>query len=155
MQPRPSDVPHQNLGIELISKRVKPDMYPGAFVEVYAGFSTITGAGAGLFSGCFIAKSKKIGEYRGALVFDGDHPIDNGYMMVTHYISISEEKVCYIDGYLLEMNTMGFANHAKRGTRACNMMARELQDGRVHFYAKRDILPGEELCFEYNDTIVF
>lgn len=154
--PSPS-LGYRNKGLEvgLLTLRRSPALYPGAFIEVFANISEISGAGAGLFAATLIKRGTRIGEYLGPVVFDSDKPIDNGYLMATHYSSANESVPCYIDGAYLESNTMGFANHAKRGTRACNMRARELDDGRVFFYAKRDIQLGEELCFEYNKEISF
>lgn len=163
--PSPS-LGYKNKGLEpgLLARRRIPALYPGAFIEVFAEISTIAnvkengeirGAGAGLFTASLIKRGTRIGEYLGPIVFDSDNPIDNGYLMATHYSSANESRLCYIDGSYLEANTMGFANHAKRGTRSCNMYARELDDGRVFFYAKRDIQSGEELCFEYNKEISF
>ncbi len=39
-------------------------------------------------------------------------------------------------------------NHADKGTPECNVI-RLLEDGRVAFFTSRDIIPGEEMCFNY------
>lgn len=39
-------------------------------------------------------------------------------------------------------------NHADKGTTLCNVI-RSLEDDRVAFFTSRDIMDGEELCFDY------
>jgi len=54
----------------------------------------------------------------------------------------------FIDGSNLGENPMGYINHPPAHLTA-NAIVRELNNGRVFVYAKRNIEPDEEILFDY------
>jgi len=99
-----------------------------------------------------IHKAQKIGEYKGRLLpkeAAANKYMDRRYFIETHRLIDGEEELWYIDGSDLHRNPLGYANHADSGDKRCNAFARVREDGRVYVYAKRNIQPDEEICWEY------
>jgi len=68
------------------------------------------------------------------------------------YVMSLDGGLTFIDGYERAQDKSEFApvhlNHADKGTPGCNII-RLLEDDRVAFFTLRDIIPGEEMCFNY------
>ena len=101
--------------------------------------------GKGVFARSAIAKGARILEYRGERIDWTEalarHPHDPAQPNHTFYFSLD-------DGRVIDANIGG--NSARWINHACtpNCEAREI-DGRVFIHALRDILPGEELFYDY------
>lgn len=74
---------------------------------------------------------------------------------IMDYVMSLDGGVTFLDGYARAQDRSSFSpvhlNHADRGTNECNVM-RLLEDDRVAFFTSRDILAGEELCFDYGSN---
>lgn len=106
--------------------------------------------GRGVFAACTIPKGTRIIEYRGrrieweeALALPDSDP-DNPYH--TFFFSLD-------DGRVIDAGQRG--NAARWINHGCdpNCKTQEDEDGRVFIYAKRTIVAGEELAYDYKLTL--
>lgn len=100
--------------------------------------------GLGLFAKQPIHRNQRIGEYRGKIL-KRKQVIDNPHLDCTYMMSIKNKRQ-FIDGSDLSKNPMGYINHSSDRP---NVRARELNNGRVWFYATKDIPQHAELLFDY------
>lgn len=108
--------------------------------------SNIPNAGMGVFARTPYTRGERIGQYKGKLLSKNE-VLNNPDLDCRYMMKIRRGKM-YIDGSNLKKNPMGYLNYAKRGE-GSNLICKELVDGRVYFYATRDIREGEELLFDY------
>ena len=101
--------------------------------------------GYGVFATRPIKKGRRIGEYKGKRL-PRKQVIGTG-RDCTYLMSTRNGQV-FIDGSNLGENPMGYINHPPAHLTA-NAIVRELNNGRVFVYAKRNIEPDEEILFDY------
>eukprot|EP00550_Attheya_septentrionalis_P012929 CAMPEP_0198304236 /NCGR_PEP_ID=MMETSP1449-20131203/57297_1 /TAXON_ID=420275 /ORGANISM="Attheya septentrionalis, Strain CCMP2084" /LENGTH=114 /DNA_ID=CAMNT_0044006751 /DNA_START=387 /DNA_END=734 /DNA_ORIENTATION=- len=72
------------------------------------------------------------------------------------YVLSLDGGVTFLDGSERAMDRSCFSpvhlNHADRETWQCNCIRELLNDNQVVFFTARDIIEGEELCFNYGDN---
>jgi SET domain-containing protein len=72
------------------------------------------------------------------------------------YVLSLDGGVTFLDGSERAMDRSSFSpvhlNHADRETWQCNCIRELLQDNQVAFFTARDIIEGEELCFNYGNN---
>lgn len=128
----------------LAAKRVEPR-------ELFAGPSTT--AGIGLFTKQFIEKGSRITEYRGLL-------IDNTEVEEHERKQIQRGEECYIFQFSWHRETLfidgSWTDHVSKyinHSRHANVKAKLEGEKYPHIvlYARKDIMPGEELFLDYND----
>ncbi|MBK1686543.1 SET domain-containing protein [Rubrivivax gelatinosus] len=106
--------------------------------------------GKGVFALQAIAAGTRLIEYKGELIGWPEalrrHPHDPAQPNHTFYFHVD-------DGHVIDANVGG--NASRWINHACdpNCEAQQLDDGRVFIDALRDILPGEELFYDYGLVI--
>jgi SET domain-containing protein len=105
--------------------------------------------GKGVFARQEIAAGCRLLEYRGERIAWKEalrrHPHDPQQPNHTFYFSLE-------DGRVIDANVNG--NSARWINHACSPNCEARQEGdRVYIYALRDIMPGEELFYDYSLTI--
>lgn len=110
--------------------------------EVAVRKSSIDGFGA--FAAEDIPKHKKIGEIRGESISVSEARRRAQGRQRIMIVEVSARKAIDASG---SEDPMRFTNHA------CSPNARlSIRDGRIEFYALRDITPGEEITVNYGET---
>ena len=100
--------------------------------------------GQGVFAAEPIAPRRKIGEIRGESISVAEARIRATRHKRVMIVEISEERA--ID-FRRSTDPMRYTNHS------CRPNARlDIRQGRVEFYALRDIAPGEEITVNYGPT---
>ena len=100
--------------------------------------------GQGVFAAEPIAGRRKIGEIRGEAISVAEARIRATRHKRVMIVEISEERA--ID-FRRSTDPMRYTNHS------CRPNARlDIRQGRVEFYALRDIAPGEEITVNYGPT---
>lgn len=100
--------------------------------------------GHGVFAAEPIPKRLKIGEIRGESISVAEARIRATRVERVMIVELSEKKA--ID-FSRSADPMRFTNHSCRANaRLC------IRQGRVEFYALRDIAPGEEITVDYGET---
>jgi len=114
---------------------------------------TETVKGFGAFCTRPLAKHTFLGFYDGVLV-KGRESLDiaSGDRTSMDYVMSIDGGSIFLDGYVRAQNRSSFSpvhmNHAEKGNEGCNCL-RVLSNGQVAFFTSRDVLEGEELCFDY------
>ena len=100
--------------------------------------------GQGAFAGEAIAQRRKIGEIRGeAISLQEAQRRARGQARIM-IIAVSERRA--IDA-TRSLDPLRFANHSCRPNASLRV-----RQGRVEFYAMRDVAPGEEITVNYGET---
>lgn len=100
--------------------------------------------GQGAFAGEAIAQRRKIGEIRGeAISIQEAQQRARGQARIM-IIAVSERRA--IDA-THSLDPLRFANHSCRPNASLRV-----RQGRVEFYAMRDVAPGEEITVNYGET---
>ncbi|MBI5257509.1 MAG: SET domain-containing protein-lysine N-methyltransferase [Burkholderiales bacterium] len=100
--------------------------------------------GFGVFAAEPIPPHRKIGEIRGEAISVAEARRRAQGKQRIMIVEVSERKAIDASG---SQDPMRFTNHA------CRPNARlTIRDGRIEFYALRDITPGEEITVDYGET---
>lgn len=106
--------------------------------------SIVPEAGNGVFTKYRIPRGCLVGEYRGELVTTQDlrqRKVYSDYVFCTEYPDV------YVDGERVDSGFERWINDA--GVAGSQNVEAEAVGARVFLFAKRDILPGEELFLSY------
>jgi hypothetical protein len=130
---------------------------------------TGTAKGFGAFAQSDIPAEKFLGLYEGDVITTREeldrrisirkrYGKENGWESVQNvmdYVLSLDGGVTFVDGFDRAQDRSSFSpvhlNHADKGTQECNV-GRLLEDDRVAFFTSRDIVGGEELCFDYGSN---
>mmetsp|Transcript_14137 Transcript_14137/g.21482 ORF Transcript_14137/g.21482 Transcript_14137/m.21482 type:complete len:203 (-) Transcript_14137:2433-3041(-) len=117
---------------------------------------TKTKKGYGAFATAPLSKHTFLGFYDGAVI-EGREELDkivssrNSPFKLDYVLSL-DGGATFLDGFERAFNRDIFSpvhlNHADKGAAACNCL-RILEGGDVAFFTSRDVIVGEELCFDY------
>jgi SET domain-containing protein len=100
--------------------------------------------GYGVFAAEAIPAQRKIGEIRGQSISVAEARRRAAGQARIMIVEVSTRKAIDASG---STDPMRFTNHS------CSPNARlSIRDGRIEFYALRDIAPGEEICVRYGET---
>lgn len=90
-----------------------------------------------------------LGFYEGNVIKSTDEASSQDYMMSL------DGGATFLDGFERALNRERFSpvhlNHCDKGLKGCNCI-RLLEQQRVAFFTSREVMVGEELCFDYGDN---